>query len=89
MAQIALEKGFDTVDNASLALLTDTIYSFVEDVALTIKSNTEHSGRTESNLIDALHGLLQYDLTEEEIAEFISYKKEKNINFHERIILLM
>jgi len=95
-----LEKGYDSIDNISLAQLTDTIYDCIflykrahinfldiEDIALTIKSDTEHSGRTEANLIDALHGLLQYDVKAQDIEEFMNKKKEKSLPFTERIFI--
>jgi len=53
----------------------------IEDIALTIKSNTEYSGRTDANLIDALHGLSQYDVTIETIESYMA--KKKGSTFHE------
>ncbi len=65
-------------------MLTDTVYNYIEDVALTIKSDTEHSGRTDANLVDALHGLLQYGITSDDIVAYLAEKKDSAPSFHER-----
>ena len=39
----------------------------IQEVGLEIKSYTEHSGRTDSNMIDALNAMYNYGFTKENL----------------------
>jgi hypothetical protein len=72
---ICLDKNFTTIDNHSLYALSDlmkecidliVLYKFdidIKEVSKEISSYSELNGRSDSNLIDALNGAYNYQMT--------------------------
>ena len=69
MALLALDKGFETAESTALYTLADLLKEFMQEVGKEIKSYTEMNGRTDSNMIDALQGMNNYEMTKEKLVK--------------------
>jgi hypothetical protein len=64
-----LDKNFQTAENTALYTLTDLMKDYMQEVGKEIKRYTELSGRTDSNLIDALNAMYEYDMPKDKLIQ--------------------
>eukprot|EP00347_Sterkiella_histriomuscorum_P015566 403356544 len=69
VALVLLDKNFQTCENIALYAVTDLMKEYMRELGKEIKSYTELNGRTESNLIDTLNALYNYDMPKEKLIE--------------------
>lgn len=88
VAQMALDKGFNRWDLNSQSLISDIIIELIRKTSTSIKTCTEMSGRTDSNLIDALAGLSLVDkkFTKEEAKSLLKDPRFTSIDNCSRAI---
>lgn len=82
VASMALDKGFNRWDMNSQSLISDLITELIRKAATSVKTCTEMSGRTDSNLIDGLAGLSLMDrkFTKEEAKSLLKDPKFTSID---------
>ena len=74
IALMCLDKNFETAENTALFTLSDLLKEFMQEVGKEIKSYTEMNGRTDSNLIDALQTMTNYEMTKDKLVKHMHSK---------------
>ena len=72
---MCLDKNFQTAENTALYTLTDLLKDFMQEVGREIKAYTEMNGRTDSNMIDALQAMYNYEFTKDKLLSHIRSKE--------------
>jgi hypothetical protein len=76
VALVCLDRNFDKCENVALYALTDILkecknigftLTVMMEVGKEIKGYTELTGRTDSNMIDALNAMYNYGMTKEKM----------------------
>ena len=72
---MCLDKNFHTAENTALFTLTDLLKDFMQEVGREIKGYTELNGRTDSNMIDSLNAIYNYEMTKEKMVAHMQSKE--------------
>jgi hypothetical protein len=72
--------GFEKTNNKTLFLLKNIIQSFIEKISIKCKNFAELSSRLEINMFDILFTLLEFNINQEKIINYINKSKLKDIN---------
>ncbi|TNV77590.1 hypothetical protein FGO68_gene10207 [Halteria grandinella] len=75
VALLCLDKNFVTAENTALYALSDLLKTYIQEVGKEIKGYTELNGRTDSNMIDALNAMFNYDMNKQKMQEHIKSKE--------------
>ena len=69
------DKNFETAENTALFTLSDLLKDFMQEIGKEIKAYTEMNGRTDSNMIDALQAMYNYDMTKDKLTKHMQSKE--------------
>jgi hypothetical protein len=72
--------GFEKTNNKTLFLLKNIIHSLIENISIKCKTFSELSSRLEINMFDILFTLLEFNINQEKIINYINNSKFKDIN---------
>jgi hypothetical protein len=75
VALMCLDKNFETAENTALFTLSDLLKDFMQEIGKEIKAYTEMNGRTDSNMIDALQAMYNYDMTKDKLGKHMQSKE--------------
>ena len=79
ICMILKQFGYQKINKNSLLLLTGTLNFFIEMITIKSKQFTELSGRVETNMIDLLFSLIQNDITQLSIINYINNSNIKDV----------
>ena len=79
ICMILKQFGYQKINKNSLLLLTGALNSFIEMITIKSKQFTELSGRVETNMIDLLFSLIQNDITQLSIINYINNSNIKDV----------
>ena len=76
VALMCLDKGnYETAENTALFTLSDLLKDFMQEIGKEVKAYTEMNGRTDSNMIDALQAMYNYDMTKDKLGKHMQSKE--------------
>ena len=79
ICMILKQFGYQKINKNSLLLLTGALNFFIEMITIKSKQFTELSGRVETNMIDLLFSLIQNDITQLSIINYINNSNIKDV----------
>ena len=80
VALLLVDKNYESIENQAHFALTSLMKEFLVEIGKEIKNTSEMQGRTDANLIDGLNTAFDYDMSQENIRDYIEREKTSDKN---------